>query len=100
MADYLEELILTLYDLNYFESKDASKEYVGKMVDYFFKYVGVLPDKKAPQIFDRYGKNMKYLTYRANKRTVWYIFFQKHDEYYLVRHITNNHVSAKYMLNE
>jgi hypothetical protein len=99
VADYLEKLVLTLYEQNYFGSKNASKEYVGKIVDYAFNYLGFLPDKKAPVQFDQYGKNMKYLSYRANKHTTWYIFFQKHDEYYLVRHITNNYVAAKYMLD-
>ena len=31
VADYLEELALTLYEQNYFGSKDAAKEYVGKI---------------------------------------------------------------------
>ena len=100
VADYLEELALNLYEQNYFGSKEAGKEYVGKIVDYAFKYLGILPDKKAPAQFDRYGKNMRYLSYRANKQTTWYIFFQRRDEYYLVRHITNNCVAAKYMLND
>jgi len=100
VTDYLEELAKNLYEQNYFGSKDASKEYVGKIIDYVFNYIGILPDKKAPAQFNRYGKNMKYLSYRANKQTTWYVFFQKHDEYFLVRYITNNYSASKYMTDK
>jgi hypothetical protein len=100
VTDYLEELALTLYTSNYFNSKDSNKEYVGTLIDYVFKYVGILPDKKAPSHFNRYGKNMRYLSYRPNKLTAWYIFFQNHNDYYLIRHITNNYLAAKYMTHD
>lgn len=77
VAGYLEELIQTLHKLHYFGFKESSKEYVGNIVNYFFKYIGILPDKKASSYFNRYGKNMRYLSYRANKQTTWYIFFPK-----------------------
>ena len=31
--------------------------------------------KKAPAFFERYGKDMYYITYQRNSNTTWYIFF-------------------------
>ena len=99
VADYLEKLVENLYNQNYFSSKNASKDYVAKIINFAFNYLGILPDKKAPARFDCYGENMRYLSYKVNRQTTWYIFFQRHDGFFLVRHITNNYVAAKYILN-
>jgi hypothetical protein len=37
-----------------------------------------------------------YITYKRNKQKTWYIFFQKINHFYFIRHITNNHVAAQY----
>lgn len=96
-AEYLEEVSLVLYDLQYFGFKDTCKEYIDRISNYAYRYVGILPGKPAPAHFNRYGKNMRYITYHSNKQTSWYIFYQHHNNQYIVRHITNNHVAAHYM---
>lgn len=57
--------------------------------------------KTSPPYFDRYGKMMLYSTFRKNKTTLWYIFFnvyQKGEEkIFLIRYISNNHVIAQYL---
>lgn len=59
------------------------------------------PKKNAPPYFNRYGKGMRYATFRKNKQTQWYVFFSSHEDenglVYLIRHISNNHVDAKHL---
>lgn len=44
---------------------------------------------------------MRYATFRKNKVTQWYVFFTKYQDeggvVYMIRYITNNHVSAQYL---
>jgi len=50
---------------------------------------------------DKYGKGMKYASFRKNRRTTWYAFFKKYEKngetFYLVRYIANNHSIAHYL---
>jgi hypothetical protein len=96
---FLKELLVVLYTKGYFSFWDNARSYVKSVVHYAVKYIGVLHGKKAPPFFDHYGTNLKYITYRANKTTTWYIFYQQHDNVFLIRHITNNHVAAQYFDN-
>jgi hypothetical protein len=54
--------------------------------------------KKAPAFFERYGKDMQYITYQRNANTTWYIFFSIVEDTYFIKYITNNHVSSQYIL--
>ncbi|GHT41851.1 hypothetical protein FACS189437_09260 [Bacteroidia bacterium] len=95
----LKELLIVLYTKGYFSLWENAKKYVDSVVHYVVRYIGVLHGKDAPLYFSRYGTNLKYITYRANKNTWWYIFYQQHDNVFLIRHITNNHVAAQYFDN-
>ena len=53
--------------------------------------------KKAPAFFERYGKDMYYITYQRNSNTTWYIFFSVIGDTYFIKYITNNHVSGQYI---
>ena len=53
--------------------------------------------KKAPVFFERYGKDMYYITYQRNSNTTWYIFFSVIGDTYFIKYITNNHVSGQYI---
>ena len=68
------------------------------MISFVEEHIGILPGKIAPNYFQCYGKKMKYITYRANKNTSWYFFYQERNHIYLVRHITNNHVAAQHFI--
>ena len=92
--DYLDELSFKLYKLDYFGFKDSAKRYTDKIIEFCQQKVGVLTGKEAPAHFIIYGENMKYVIYNPNKQTSWYIFYQKYENKYIVRYITNNHVSA------
>jgi hypothetical protein len=93
---FLDELLVVLYGKNYFSFPDDAEKYVKAIVKYIEYYTGILPGTPAPAQFTRYGKDMKYITYRANKATQWYIFYQQSENVFLIRHITNNHVAAQY----
>jgi hypothetical protein len=93
---YLDELLLLLFEKDYFGFPDMAKSYIDRLLSYVEQHIGIFPNKDAPDVFMRYGQNLKYITYHANKRTTWYIFYQERNNIYLVKYITNNHVSAHY----
>lgn len=94
VVDYLEQLTFTLYKKGYFGFIDSAINYIDKMIDFINKNIDTRPPKKAPAFFDVYGRNMNYITYQSNKQTTWYIFFIENDNRYLIKYITNNHVSG------
>ena len=96
VEQFLDELLFILFQKGYFGFPDSAKSYVDKLLDYVKQNIGILPGRDAPQYFSRYAKNMKYIIYRANKSTEWYVFYQQHGTIFLIRHITNNHVAAQY----
>ena len=90
---YLTDLVDILYVSGYFHFHDSSAVYVRGLVDEIVTTIHLQPKKPAPPYFSRYGKNMYYITCGRN-RTTWYVFFTIHGDYYLIRHITNNHVDG------
>lgn len=94
---YLKDLALLLYEKKYFGFYEDAEEYVTKLVTYVDSNIYSLLKKVAPDRFSRFGNNMHYVTYRPNRSTTWYIFFQSKIDNYLVRYITNNHVSAQHI---
>ena len=93
---YLSELIELLYNKDYFSFPDQAIDYVSNIREYIENEIPTVYKRKSPEYFSRYGKEMSFFTYKANNNTSWYIFFQQQDDVYLIRYITNNHVSAKY----
>jgi len=93
---YLDELMLLLFEEEYFGFPDSAKSYIDHLISFIEQYVGILPGKDAPDFFQYLGQDLKYITYHANKRTSWYIFYQERNDIYLIKYITNNHVSAQY----
>jgi len=98
---YFENLIPKLYDLGYFSYIETAKRYVDEIFTEIEQQLPIQRHRPAPVRFERYGKGMKYIVIRKNKRTHWYIFFktiQKDGEtIYKVRYIANNHVIAQYL---
>ena len=95
---FLFELIELLYSKNYFSFPDQAINYVSKMRQYIESAITITHKYKAPEYFTKYGENMSYFIYKANANTSWYIFFQQKADIYLIRYITNNHVSAQYFV--
>lgn len=95
IAEYLDELTYKLYLKGYFSYIESAKEYVNKLTDDVHQNIHKKQKKISPPRFKRFGSH--YITYRPNKRTTWYIFFWAKDDNYLIRYITNNHVSAQHI---
>lgn len=85
----LNELVFVLYENEYFSFLENSFEYVDRIIDFIENQIAIFPSKKTPKKLIRLGS--KYVFYKINNQTTWYIFFENKDNRYLVTHITNNH---------
>jgi hypothetical protein len=85
----LEELVEILYDEDYFGFKIDCHLYVDKIYDFIESNIDYPISRNSPESFQKYGK--KYLRYKANNHTFWYIFFDEKDNRFLINHILNNH---------
>jgi len=99
VVDFLEQLTFELYKKGYFGFYESACEYVDRLVDDINANIHIKPNKKAPPYFNKYGKKLNYIAYTPNNLTTWYIFFNVDDNRYLIRYITNNHVSG-HLLSE
>jgi hypothetical protein len=99
--DFLENLVVILYENEYFGFEEAARRYVDELYSDITSTLPTCAKKRAPAYFDRYGSGMYYAVFRKNKRTSWYAFFRIYRDrgelIYQVRHITNNHVAAQYL---
>lgn len=99
--EYFNELSTILYEKDYFGFEESAIEYVDSLLDDIRNTLPQRLKKPSPPYFDRYGKMMLYSTFRKNKATLWYVFFnvyQKGEEtIFLIRYISNNHVIAQYL---
>ena len=93
---FLEDLADILLIKDYFSFVATADAYIDDLVAFILKSIPTMPHKPAPPYFAKYGEDLHYISYHRNKRTTWYILFEKTGNYYLIRHITNNHVAGKY----
>lgn len=95
VEDYLDDLIRILFQKEYFGFSESAEIYVDTLVDFIDYNIGDIDSKSSPKELKYLGSN--YIKFQANKNTTWYIFFEKSDNKFLVRFITNNHSElAKY----
>ena len=101
VLEYLDDLVFILFKKEYFGFLETAINYVDELIDDITLCLPIKLHKPAPAYFNRYGKSMEYATFRKNKNTTWYVFFeiyQEHEEiFYLVRYIANNHTIAQYL---
>jgi len=101
VRQYFYELSYILYEKDYFSFLETSEQYVEELICDIQKNLPVKQHKPAPKHFDKYGKGMKYASFRKNKQTTWYVFFKTYkknrETFYVVRYIANNHVIAQYL---
>lgn len=97
VENYLVELIEILYQKQYFGFYESAMNYVEDLIQDIKNNLPSLLKKKAPAHFDRYGKNLYYVSYRKNHNTQWYVFFSIHNDTYLVRYIANNHMCSQFL---
>ena len=99
--DYLENLVIILYEKEYFSFIETSNSYVYDLLYKIKTTLPMLPSKPAPKHFEKYGKNMEYAVFKKSKHTQWYVFFKVYkkdgEDIYQVRYIANNHTVAQYL---
>ena len=90
VLEYLEDLAEILYEKGYFSFEETSLTYVSELYDDIVSNLPIRTHKPAPKRYDKYGKGMKYASFKKNRRTTWYAFFSKYKEngetFYLVRY--------------
>ncbi|WP_027376408.1 hypothetical protein [Kaistella palustris] len=88
-VDELDGLAQVLYQQKYFSFVEDVDVYIDKIYDFIEGNIEYPITKNSSQNFKKYGK--KFLRYKANHQTSWYIFFDQKDNRFLVNHILNNH---------
>lgn len=89
VIDYLDDLVRILYKEEYFGFIESAEDYVLKIYDALDENIKLNTHKLTSQKLKYLGSN--YIFYKSNKRTTWYIFFEKKNRNYLVTGIINNH---------
>ena len=95
-VDELEELFDVLIERGYFSYDEYALKYIDDIEQFITSSIHSCPKRIAPAIFAKYGRDLKYIAYKKNAHTTWYILFEETDLAFFVRHITNNHVSGHY----
>jgi len=99
--DYLDDLVIILYEKNYFGFLETASNYVKDLLVDIKINLPTKQRKPAPEYFGQYGTGMEYASFKKNKRTTWYVFFEIYEDtgeiIYLVRYIANNHTVAQYL---
>ena len=86
---YLKDLVDILYEENYFGLKENAKSYVQEIVLFVIKSDFKFNVRKTPNNLKKFGS--KFIKYKANNHTTWYIFFDQKGNQFLINHILNNH---------
>ena len=89
VIDFLDDLVRVLYRKEYFGFVETAEEYVSKIYDAVPENIISSTHKLTPESLRYLGS--KYVFYKSNKRTTWYIFFEKKNHNYLITGIINNH---------
>ena len=87
---YLYKLVIILHKKEYFGYKATAKEYVDRITTDIETHIDIKRHKPTSPGLRKYGKY--YASFPANKRTTWYVIFNKRDGLYNINYITNNHV--------
>ena len=99
--DFLENLVIVLYEKEYFGFEAAARKYVDELYEDITKNLPMSLKKRAPVYFDKYGEGMYYAAFKKNNNTSWYAFFRIYkkngERIYQVRYIANNHSVAQHL---
>ncbi len=96
VLEFLDQLVYKLFEKEYFGFMDSSIEYVLKILEETENRIFSNHYKQSPQKLIHKGKY--YVTYTSNKRTTWYLFFEKINDEILITYVFNNHCpETKYL---
>ncbi len=85
----LDLLAKVLYQQKYFSFVEDVDAYIDKIYDFIEYNLSIFPFRKTPENLIELGS--KYIFYKANQTTTWYVFFENVENRYLVTFITNSH---------
>ncbi len=94
---YLQELVFTLYEKEYFGFKEDAQDYVKWIISTILNELERTPRKIAPPYFKKYGKGLYYSKFKRNSNTQWYVFFNYENNIYHIRYIGNNHNCSQFL---
>lgn len=89
VINFLDDLVRILYKKEYFGYIESAEEYVSKIYEAIPEIIKTTHHKQTPSSLKHLGSN--YVFYNSNKRTTWYVFFEKKNQKYLITGIINNH---------
>jgi hypothetical protein len=89
VLDYLDDLVYVLFKKEYFGFMQSSYDYVDKIIDFIKMNIEHFPSRKTPAELKNYGS--RYVFYKSNQRTTWYIFYESKHNNYLITNIVNSH---------
>ena len=89
ILDYFDDLVYLLFKKEYFSYQENADKYLEKLVQFVSFDIRDFPKRKTPQELKYLGSY--YIFYNSNKRTTWYVFFEKSGDDYLISGILNNH---------
>ncbi len=97
VIDFLDDLVRILYKKEYFGFIDTAENYVLKIYDAIEKDVCITKHQETPAELSYLGSS--YIFYKSNKRTTWYVFFERKENNYLITGILNNYCEeVKYLI--
>lgn len=97
VIEYLNKLIWILYNNDYFIFEENAHEYVKRLKDAIYNDLLILKHYNTPDQLKPYGNY--YVKIKGSKRTMWYVFFDKNKNRFLIQFITNNHTPQSEFLN-
>lgn len=93
LAFQLNDLIDVLYLEEYFGFKQTALDYVTDIENFIY----TIPNRKHKTCkINTHG--IYYCKYKRSHRTTWFIIFDKADDFYLIKYITNNHTKDYLLL--
>jgi hypothetical protein len=96
VESYLNELTFILFKEEYFSYLENSILYKDKIIDFIEENIEHFPSRKTPAQLKNYGS--RYVFYKSNQRTTWYVFFENKNNNYLITNIINSHcIEAKWL---
>lgn len=98
VEDFLKSLVLTLYHEEYFSFVESAEEYVNRIYDGIYTGLPQSTHHQTPPELTKYGNY--YVKLKGSKRTMWYVFFDKSGNRYIIEFITNSHTPQSTFLNK
>ncbi len=98
VSNFLKQLVWVLYSEEYFGFEEDANRYVSRLRDAIYNDLPHLTHYQTPPQLKKYGNY--YAKLKGSRRTMWYVFFEKKENRYLIEFITNNHAPQSAYLNK